>query len=47
VDEQWIDATPAAQVKKTTTTRIDRPKRQPRKEIHTTGDRRQLPSAEG
>ncbi len=46
-DEQWIDATPAASVKKTTTTRIDRPKRQARTEIHTSGGRRQLPSADG
>ena len=37
----WIDATPPAQVKKTTTTRIDRPKRQARTEIHTSGGRRQ------
>ena len=44
--EQWIDATPAAQVKKTKTTRIDRPKRQARTEIHTSGGRRQLPSAD-
>ena len=46
-DEQWNDATPAASVKKTTTTRIDRPKRQARTEIHTSGGRRQLPSADG
>ena len=45
-DEQWIDATPAAQVKKTKTTRIDWPKRQARTEIHTGGGRRQLPRAD-
>ena len=42
-DEQWIDATP---VERTTTTRIDRPKRQARTEIHTSGGRRQLPRAD-
>jgi hypothetical protein len=45
-DEQWIEATPAAQVKKATTTRIDRPKRQARAEVRTSGGRRQLPSAD-
>ena len=45
-DEQWIDATPAAPVEKTTTTRIDGPKRQARTEIHTSGGRRQLPSSD-
>ena len=45
-DEQWIDATPATQIKKTKTTRIDRPKPQARTEIHTSGGRRQLPSAD-
>lgn len=45
--EQWIDATPAAQSKKTKTTRIDRPKRQARTAVQTSGGRRQLPSADG
>ena len=44
--EQWIEATPAAQVKKTTTTRIDRPKRQERMEVHPSAGHRQLPSAD-
>lgn len=44
--EQWVDATPATQIKKTKTTRIDRPKRQARTEVHTSGGRRQLPSAD-
>ena len=44
--EQWVDATPATQIKKTETTRIDRPTRQARTEIHTSGGRRQLPSAD-
>jgi len=45
-EEQWIDATPATQINKTKTTRIDRPKPQARTEIHTSGGRRQLPSAD-
>ena len=45
--EQWIDATPATQIKKTKTTRIDRPKRQARTEVRSGGGRRQLPSADG
>ena len=45
--EQWIEATPAAQVDEPKTTRIDRPKRQARTEIHTSGGRRELPSSDG
>ena len=45
--EQWIDATPATQIKKTKTTRIDRPKRQARTQVRSGDGRRQLPSADG
>ena len=41
--EDWVEATP---VERTTTTRIDRPKRQSRTELHTSDGRRQLPSAD-
>ena len=41
--EQWVEATP---VERTTTTRIDRPKRQSRSELHTGGGRGQLPRAD-
>ena len=42
-DEQWVEATP---VERTTTTRIDRPTRQSRSELHTGGGRGQLPRAD-
>lgn len=44
--EDWVEATPATPVKQAKATRLDRPKRQARTEIHTSGGRRQLPSAE-
>lgn len=44
--EQWVETTTVAPVKKATTTRIERPKRQARTEIHPSGGRRQLPSAD-
>ena len=45
-DEQVIDATPTARVKRARTTRIDKPTSQARTEIRTGGGRRQLPSAD-
>ena len=45
-DEQLIDATPTARVKRARTTRIDKPTSQARTEIRTGGGRRQLPSAD-
>ena len=44
--EQWVEATTVERVDQPKKTRIDRPKRQARKEIHTSGGRRQLPSAD-
>ena len=44
-DEQWIEATPVTPVEKPSVP-IDRPKRQVRTELRTSG-RRQLPSADG
>ena len=44
--EDWVEAKPVASVKKATTTRIERPKRQASTEIHTSRGRPQLPSAD-
>jgi hypothetical protein len=44
--QEWVEATPTASVKQAKVTRIDRPKRQARTESHTSGGRRQLPSAD-
>jgi Domain of unknown function (DUF4407) len=46
-EDQWIEAKPAASVKRAKATRVDGPKRQVRTEIHTSGGRRELPSADG
>ena len=45
-DEHWVEATPVTPVEKPSVP-IDRPKRQVRTELRTSGDRRQLPSADG
>lgn len=44
--EQIIDATPTASVKRAKSTRIEQPKRQPRKKVTAGSGQRQLPSAE-
>jgi hypothetical protein len=44
--EQSVEATPTASVRQAKATRIDGPKRQARTELHTSGGRPQLPSAE-
>ena len=44
--EQSVEATPTASVKQAKASRIDGPKGQARTELHTSGTRRQLPSAD-
>jgi hypothetical protein len=41
-----VEATPTASVRHAKATRIDGRERQARTELHTSGDRRQLPSAD-